>query len=207
MTIATVLRSGGDFTPQWVKALHTGLNKWAPVGYVFRVLTDMDLGIWGVPLKHNWPGWWSKVELFRPDVFDGPVLYMDLDTLPVGDLSDLCGYEGPDLMALRDLYTRTPDRIGSGVMAWTPNKHTAEIYERFTTNPPKMAGRLDHVLRTRVQRYVQDEYPGQVVSLKPKGRLRQDVPVGTRLVCGHGHPRLSSPAAGWAHEEWKRRAA
>nr|WP_145924153.1 hypothetical protein [Halomonas elongata] len=39
------------------------------------------------PLAHGWPGWWSKLELFRPH--GGDLLYLDLDTVVRGDLQPL----------------------------------------------------------------------------------------------------------------------
>lgn len=206
MTIATVLRSGGDFTPEWVHALRRGLNIWAPKGFRFVCLTDMDLGLWGRPLQHGWRGWWSKMELFRPGQFEGRVLYMDLDTLPVGDLTDICAYDGPFAM-LTDFYN--PKMVGSGVMAWTPSRATEAIYETYAANPV-FRGRDEHQIRPHVpnaDRW-QNIREGQVVSLKPRtgpDPSKVGAPQGARLVCGHGRPRLSDPAAGWAHRLWTAR--
>ena len=48
----------------------------------FACLTNVEGIEGGVPLKHDWPGWWSKIELFRPDLpIEGRIVYFDLDTL------------------------------------------------------------------------------------------------------------------------------
>lgn len=222
MTIACVLKLGGHYTREWVYALKRGINRHAETvlhndldGSEFVCLTD-DPGVtplWRVPLKHGWPGWWSKLELFRPGLFKGPVLYLDLDTLVVGDLTDLCSYTG-DFAMLSDFYR--PKVAQSGVMLWTPGPHTEFMYREFVAgwydNPgghrkPKYRGDGEwihaHFQRTGVitADRIQALYPGQVVSLKV--HAREGPPDGARLVCGHGNPRFDNPKAGWAHTYWR----
>lgn len=216
LTIACVLRSGGDFTASWVDALRRGLNIWAPKGYRFVCLTDDPaVGIWGVPLKHpEWPGWWAKPHIFDPGLFrrGTRVLYLDLDTLVVGKLDDIGSYTGP-LACLSDFY-QGRKMIGSGVMAWTVGEHTERIYTDFVSQAERLisgAGRSDYFYR----RYMadadrlQDLYPGQIVTLKPiddsPDPKKHGAPKGARIVAGHGRPRLSDPAAGWAHGLWEDR--
>lgn len=215
MTIACVLttrntgrRNGGTcYGPEWVYALKRGLARHGYSGD-FRVLTDVESvpPVWSRRLLHGWPGWWSKIELFRPGLFDGPVLYLDLDTLPVGPVDDLASYGG-SFAILRDFYRAR--HWQSAVMAWTPGEHTQAIYERFTDDPHSYMRRfrsdqefIEDTLRTHGADVdiVQDLLPGQVVSLKVHAKAGP--PDGARLVCGHGKPRLSDPGAGWAHDEW-----
>ena len=203
MIVACVYRTGGIYTREWVSALRRALGRWMPTGYRFVCLTD-DLSVepyWRIPLVHNWPGWFSKVELFRPGLFVGPVLYMDLDTLPVGDLSDIAGYRGPFAM-LTDFYREQRRAVASGVMAWTPGPHTEAIYEAFVREP-MLNGRSDYWYAKHAPDpdRLQELFPGQIVSFKKHARTGP--PRNARLVCGHGKPRFSSPAAGWAHEEWR----
>lgn len=51
-----------------------------------------------IMLNYNWPGWWSKVELFRPDLPCGRTLYLDLDTTIVRSLQPMLDYEGDLVM-------------------------------------------------------------------------------------------------------------
>lgn len=209
MTVAAVLttrntgkRNGGTcYSPEWLWALKRSLNTHLP-GHEFVYLSDVAPMQWRRPLLHDWPGWWAKIELFRPGLFDGPVLYLDLDTLVVGDLSAIASYCGP-FAILRDFYH--PARWQSAVMAWTPSSATEAIYERFREDPV----RYMHAFRSD-QEFVmdtlgdavmlQDIYPRQIVSLKV--HALDGPPDGARLVCGHGDPRLSDPEAGWAHDAW-----
>ena len=201
ITVACVLKSGGDYSPEWVYALKRGLNRHLPEPFRFVCLTDMAgiPPVWAVSLVHGWRGWFSKLELFRPGLFEGPVLYIDLDTLPVGDLTELASYRGPFGM-LSDFYQ--PRMAASGVMAWTPGPHTEAIYHAFTKVTKRPAGRSDYwyAKNAPVPERLQTLYPGQLVSFK--AHARKGPPAGARLVCGHGQPRYSDPKAGWAHREW-----
>lgn len=199
ITVACVLRSGGIYTPEWVYALRRGVARHLD-DFNFLCLTDLALAVPWEPLEHSWPGWWSKLELFRPGLFKGPVLYLDLDTLPVGDLNEIASYRG-SLAQISDFYQ--PKMAASGVMAWTPGPHTEAIYRAFVAEGRVPAGRSDYWYAKHAPKpeRLQDLYPGQIVSLKAHARER--APQGARLVCGHGKPRFDDPAAGWAHRAWR----
>lgn len=205
MTVACVLRSGGLYTPAWVHALAAGVEEHLP-GAEFVCLTDMRVhGVECVPLTVPWAGWWSKLNLFAPGVFSGSVLYLDLDTLPVGDLSELASYAGP--LAMISVF-KDPRGAESGVMAFTPGEETERLWELWTADPVGHMATyrgdgpwLDaHTKPDRLQTL----YPGQIVSYKH--HARKCPPPGARLVCGHGRPRFSDSTCGWAHELWQDRA-
>lgn len=206
--VACVLRSGGDYDPGWVYALKRGVARHLPGPYRFACLTDVSSvpPQWAFPLRYTWPGWWSKLELFRPGLFpEGElVLYLDLDTLVVGDLSDLAAYPG-EFGMMTGIYH---DILQSGVMAFRPGDLTREVWETWSEAPRRYMRRfrgdgrfLSDLLEGRADRLM-DLYPGQMVSFKEEAR--EGPPPGARLVLGHGQPRFSSPRAGWAHEEWSR---
>src|SRR5690625_7571749 len=70
--IVCVLRSGGEYKPchvQWLARQAPGLV----------AITDVDVsGVRCIPMLHEWPGWWSKMNLFAP-CLSGGLLYLDLD--------------------------------------------------------------------------------------------------------------------------------
>jgi len=86
LTVACVLRSGGKFDSEYVRKLRDGVLRFANVPHRFVCLSDVDVPCERIPLEHNWPGWWSKIELFRPGVIKAPMLYLDLDTIVIGSL-------------------------------------------------------------------------------------------------------------------------
>lgn len=208
-TIVCVLRSGGVYTPEWVTKLAAGVREHAP-GTDFWCLTDVNVpGVECIPLSIDAGlGWWAKLSLFHPAMtFDGRrYLYLDLDTLVTGDLTDLLSYRGAFAM-LSGFYK--PALAESGVMAWTPGPHTDAIWRAYMRDP-------NHAIR-RVRRdglfigahvecdRLQELFPGQIVSLKV--HAREALPDGARLCCAHGWPKFNEPAAGWAHARWKELAA
>lgn len=202
-TIVCVLRSGGPvYTPEWVWALKRGLRRHL-TDYEFRVFSDLGcFGQWGTRLAHDFPGWWSKLCLFAPGLFPGRVLYLDLDTLPVGDLGELAGYSGR-LAMLADF--GSPQKIASGVMAWGGDE-AAPIYEAFRRQERRWlqhpGQRMDLFLREVCDPVrLQDHFPGQLVSFKR--HARSGIPVGARLVSFHGRPRVTElPAKHWARQAW-----
>lgn len=186
-SIITVLRSGGEYHDGHVERLRKQCEKHAP-GVPFLCLSDA-----GEPLLlHDWPGWWSKIELFR---LTGPFLYMDLDTTICGDISPLLmAARHHDFIALRDFNPKERD-IGSGLMAWRGDLR--RLYDEFAKDPAgHMAacrsrrwwgdqGFIDRHVGSR--EYWQTLVPGAVVSWKK--HCRNGVPSGASVVCFHGKPR------------------
>lgn len=176
-----MLRSGAHYDAEYVERIVAAVP-----GRVV-CLSDCAVPCERVPLEHHWPGWWSKMELFRPDLA-GDFLYMDLDTVVRGPLDDLfCG----KLALLRDFYR--PDGLGSGLM-YLPERDRGEIWREWTQNPALWMAEcgfggdqafLERFWLARAARF-QDIAPGQVVSYKasPPAERR-----AARVVCFHGEPR------------------
>jgi hypothetical protein len=90
-TVLTVLRSGGEFNATHVQAMQRQVERWAPAGTRFVCISDAPIdGVECYALQHDWPGWWCKLEMFRPDVLPGEdFLFTDLDNVIVGPINDL----------------------------------------------------------------------------------------------------------------------
>jgi len=152
-----------------------------------------------IPLLYPWPGWWSKIELFRTDILEGPTIYLDLDTLIVSDISDLvAGFRQHGFLMLDDWYGHSG--VNSGMMGWTSTAklYLSRIYEKFVLEPRKYRGLYKTKERWGDQGFIRDhtpikpakwqhEFPGRIVSFK---RDCQDgIPDGASIVCFHGKPR------------------
>lgn len=99
---------GRDYTEKDVVRLKSMIDAYIDRDYTFYCLTN-DMGI-DVPaekieLVKNWPGWWGKVELFRPDMPCGRTLYLDLDTHIVSNLKPILDFKG-DLVMFPTPYMR-----------------------------------------------------------------------------------------------------
>ena len=147
----------------------------------------MDVpGVETIPLAHGWPGWWSKIEMFRPGTFTGPVLYLDLDTIVLADVSDMAG---GSFAMLTDF--NAPQRTASGVMAWTDDAPRV-VYDAFLADPEgymhrhQRGGDQAFIRRLVDARRLQDEHDG-IYSYKV--HCTNGVPSDARLVCLHGQPK------------------
>ncbi len=196
LRVALVLRGGGEFLPLHAQVLAKQVERYLCTDVV--CLTDVKVaGVDTIPLTFGWPGWWAKMELFDPKL-RGDLLYMDLDTVVVGDLADIASVNR--LTILRDFYRdgkRRPEGLGSGLM-FLPEQDRAEIWDKWIQRPAqyishyRMMGKGDQAFledwsMTRWARW-QDLVPNQVLSWKVH-TCWKGTPRSTRIICMHGNPR------------------
>lgn len=128
-----------DFSPMDVRRLYASVKKHCDRPFDFYVLTnDMKCDVPGekIALKHaeDWPGWWAKMELHRPDLPPGRTLYMDLDSHAIRSLGPILDTPG-DLVMFADRRDKrvTPgviDRYQAATMLFDPGKFLW-MYEKF----------------------------------------------------------------------------
>jgi hypothetical protein len=201
LSVACVLKSGGDFSFQHVCWLEAQVAKYLTVPHQFVCLTDIPAFyknlqfVRQIPLSHNWRGWFSKIELFRPGLFEGPVLYFDLDVLIVGNIDELARANG--FMMLEGFWPHRKGLPNSSVMYWDVD--LSEIYERFLIDPPKFFdayrtkkkwGDQDVIadLSPIKPAFWQSGFPGRFSSYKLAIK-NDEVPGGVSVVVFHGMPR------------------
>lgn len=186
-TLVTVLRSGGRYDVSWVERLADGAARFAPGFGRIVCLTDVETpmaGVETVALRHDWPGWWSKMEAFRPGLFQGLVCLCDLDTVLAGDASALAtpgvvpsGVVAAGPTAMEDHFHK--GRLSSALLRWHGDE-LAFVYETFAEDPERwmMPGScgpvpnavhgdqvvIDHLLRRRglAPAFLQDVHPGLI---------------------------------------------
>lgn len=138
-----------------------------------------------------WPRWFSKMAMFDPQV-KGDFLYLDLDTVIVGNIDQL--FPGR-LTVLKDFGCKLENFMASGVM-FIPESERDEIWRAWIENPEaQMAqhkshgdgGFLSKFWKFKADRW-QDIVPGQIVSYRFHVRGK-GVPDNARVVCFHGNPR------------------
>jgi hypothetical protein len=212
LTVCCVLKSGGAYSPVWVDRLRAMVAEHLPLPHRFVCFSDEEVRCEQIPLRQNWPGWFSKLEIFT---IPGPALYLDLDSIIVGDLSDIARVATMPLIGsfviLQDFYR--PAGFGSGVMAWYGSE-PARFYHAFARAPEDWMRRLgargdqgfieeqEHGLTRRWQLLV----PGQIVSYKAD-RCEAGPPAGARIVCLHGRPKFGDmPPDSWARRLWEKAA-
>lgn len=209
LTVLCVLRSGGDYDAEYVRKLRDGCRKHLTIPHRFVCLSDVPVPCERIELRHNWSGWWSKIEVFRPDVITGPTLYLDLDTVITGKLDPVMTM--PYDFAMLNIRAKDTKVGNSGAMWFT--KAYPHVYERFAEKPQHW---IDYHVSNAHDRYMGDQafisdcfedipklhhaLPGFFLSYK-YDRCQDRVPKGCSVVCFGGHPRPHE-APGWVYKTW-----
>lgn len=217
--VVCVLRTGQRVTDRQpyrvdhVVKLRNGVARHMSAPHRFLCLTDqveevLAAGIDAAALPETWPGWWSKINLFAPDLLTGPTLYLDLDSLITGPLDPLLRAK-PGITMVSD-FTR-PAMMNSSAMAWIGD--FSAIWHVFCRGSSEIMRRYDAMRGPRVgdQGFIHDCLneanvridtfdPAHVVSFKLGAR--KGPPPDARVLSFHGRPKCDDPASGWAYEAW-----
>lgn len=221
-TFVCVYRSGGDFTADYVNRLYRDIAGNVTEPFQLVCLTDMPVlfrssAVDAVLLKHGWPGWWSKIELFRPELKLKNAIYFDLDTIVLKNIDLLChirhGWETiVPLKGFNEGYKPDDGRraFASGVMIGN-FAACHDVYNKFATAPINhmispakpwqhgdqgfIASVITHDLR------LQDFLPeGYIIGKKTVQRC--GIPEGAKIIAWSGRPRLHEMKEIKGHKIW-----
>lgn len=219
INILTVLKSGGDYSRDYVINLRRGVAQCLNAEHRFICLTDTvqetvfddDMMIQWEPLENDFPGWWSKVEAFSPRMEKyGRILFIDLSCIPVGSLDDLAAYAGPACIT-SDWYYGGPSQ---SIVNYAPGEMRA-VWDLFISDPEKWMAEGDKRIAPNFGDQIlvneafgaagldrwQELFPGQVVSFRE--HCKDGPPRGARLVKFHGRPRIHECEEPWVETAWK----
>jgi len=123
--------------------LKRGVENFLTLDHNFVCLTDRDdIETPTITLIGNTPSWWAKLELFRPHLFETPVLYIDLDMVICGKLDEMIDhFFGNTFMLLGDSRKSV---MGSGMIyfegdhshLWhTYNRNPIEFQKKYSKKP------------------------------------------------------------------------
>ncbi len=181
LTIACLLRSGGpDFNEKHVARL---MEQCEVIPHTrFVCLSDVDVPCERIKLSHKWARWWGQIELFRPGLFEGPVLYLDLDTTVLRD-PEIRVNPG-EFWSLKCPYTAKPT---SGVMAW--NGDFSRIYQAAVTGCDMNHARwVNEGIFPHVEARILQDHCAGFYSYKKHVRDKK-LPRDARVIYFHGKPR------------------
>jgi len=214
LAIACVCRSGGCYDELYVRRLLENCIMKLEVPFRFVCLTDLDLGhltleyarkrgrVSVIGFNTDAPGWWSKFELFRPEVFrkDESVLFFDLDTVIAKDITNWAQrwQAEPSYFSMLNDFYHAPRRA-SGLMAW--HGDYSKVWKRFRL--AMESGLRDKWNNPRIweqeylQRWLEEEYgrtplviQEQVGAISYKVHMKDGVvPLDGQIVCFHGTPK------------------
>ncbi len=193
-TIACVFRTGGRYGPEHVIWWAAQVRRRVKSPHRIVCLTDSAEAIPGVEtvrLERDWPGWWSKIEIFRPGLSRGPVLYLDLDVVLTADIR----LPLPDRVSFTALYApedwwRRGER-NSSVMLFGPGA-CRDAYDRFLADP---AGNMERFADHGDQAYISDALRGRLkppplrITSYKASQAAENGPGDAQIVVFHGVPK------------------
>ena len=199
-TIVLVLKNGKGFAFRDVQLIAKHINgKWKTVTRpriicLWDQITEpCDLGnIELLPLTNTWPGTWSRMILYSPQMEQyKPFLYVDLDTAVIQSLENIFELvtDPSRFITLEDFWNK---RKLATPLVWFPAdcEKTKNVWKAW--NGEAVGFRMDYFLRKHVS---PDLYWQQLTTtiydFKPSPGVLLDVlPADATLVCFHGKPRI-----------------
>ncbi len=197
-SVVVCLRTGGDYRIEHVFALERQIAKHTTLPYQLKIYSDLHYKGW-IPLKSNYPGWWSCTELWRNQ---GPTIAMGLDTVILGNMDFLL--EKASSLGPNDvLLTKSPFHDGqlvNAIQVW--NGDLSWLYTEFNYEEQSKLYRGD-------ENYMIDKLEKAGAELKPiedsfvnicnyRKHFVTGVSTKPKVVYFHGQPRP------WKTPLWKR---
>ena len=186
-----LIRQGNKYGREYSEKLAKSLLR---INHTPLILGDgMEANI---PSKYHFNGWWTKLELFSPEMEKyRPLIYLDIDSL-----------------VIRPFIIEVPTRF-TVCREWMPGmkgiqtsmmllpKDTSEIWQTIQTSVINFDhGEGDqYFLKQFTHDYIQDKYPNLISSYKVHSRQQPQ----SDIVTFHGKPKPADPKSGWAYELWK----
>ena len=219
MTNIVCLKWGNKYGPEYVNRLYQAVQRHTTRSFKFWCFTENPQGLLpeiktlALSCTVDLESWWNKIFLFSLDngvPVGEQILYVDLDTLVVGNIDHLFDAEqAPDIVVLKDFYkgiAKSAGNIGSGIMSWRHGQYK-HIWENFVKDP---AAAIQSVLPHGDQAWIesqisawyhwQDLFPNAVVSFKM--HCQHGIPSDAKIICFHGKPSIPESVT-FAGRDWK----
>ncbi len=210
ISIFIVLKTGGPvYNSRYVNTVARNIRSNVTYPHEIVCLTDDPSNITEVdrivPMLHNYPKWWGKIELFREDITQNKhCLFIDLDTVICKNIDQLCATDG-SFLALYDFYR--PTVLQTGIMKWSVNKQSKDIYANFiTTDFSKYIHRGDHEwIGKNVTnfKFLQHTLPDYICSYKKDLAYIAKGLKEPNIICFHGDPRPHTIKHDFITKHWK----
>lgn len=185
ITFACVLKlpnqhSKTSYSHVWVDRLYRGIKRHYHRDFDFVCLSDCENmpEYRVIPFETDSQGYWNKMELFRPGIFDGAVLYLDLDVVICRDIThDLSSLPQDRFLLVQEPYRSIHN---SSLMFW--HSDHSDLYRHYIANQKKVIAEYDH-------------------NLSRAGCLGDQAYIGENIAHGVIDDYVSAGFIGWVHHK------
>lgn len=210
LNVVTV-KTGSRYSAEYVNKMRSMLSRHLGISHAFYCLTDNPEGVKAINMTvpQYLTGWWNKLYVFSTYMPPGPLLYLDLDQVITGDITEIV------TECLKHPFSCYADHIewmgvklGTAFMTLESGS-LGHIFENFKADANAIMqayqqGGDQVYLGQFLQEayYLNEIWPDAVQSYKfdLKGNAPQ---AGTRIVNFHGEPKPHQVNDPWITEHWK----
>lgn len=213
--IVACVRSGERYGIEYVERLAKMVKRHLPLEHTFVCLTDQPDRCDGVDFLDmsftKLPGWWMKMALFRSAWrYDRRVLFFDLDTVVIGDITMLAQLDvrfGISLNFARAFgATSWPCNYASSTMVLGPDLDD-DVWYRFEKDASRLMIQFE---RTGDQHVIENFYPRATIlqTKLPRDYLLNyraigpNKPTGSSVIVFGGKSKPHNSAHQWVRDEW-----
>lgn len=220
--IVSCVRVGLKYGVEYVLRLRDMVARHLPIDYRFVCLTDAPadlepLGIECLDVSHlQLSRWWPKMYLFADWRADEPMVYLDLDTVIVGDLTPLAARTAFRFSTCAN-FTRAagnlawPCKYGTCVMTFGPQS-MASVWTRFDQDRARL---MQDYARFGDQRVVEKLVPDALllqqclpadyfIGYRDLPQYPGAAPAGCSIVVFGGKNKPDNCGVPWVTREWTR---
>ena len=188
LTVACVYKKGDGFTKEYINRLRDGVAEHCHTDYDF-VVVKPERELLGLA-----KGFWIKLELFKKGRFDGPVVYLDLDTIIIDDVTELFTY--PHEFTMGTDWNKKRPSPNSTFMAWDGRQDFSHLNTSLDVVTLKRFQRGGHwgdqwFIYEKLGQpitWLESIFPGTLISYK-FSVLENGITPGAKIVAFHGRPR------------------
>jgi len=133
-------KRGIDYSVDWVDKLYRGVARNLDIPFKFTCLSNVDTPYDTIKLMSNSDNYWNKIELFKKDLFNGPVLYFDLDVVICKNITkDIINLPQDKLLMVQEPYRNI---VNSSIMFW--NGDYSYLFDQYITNKNSIVEEYSH---------------------------------------------------------------
>jgi len=217
--VVAVVWTGTKYGPEYVQRLFNMVERHLPLPFDRACITDhptrmLPLGVERVEAPAGLPGWWAKMMLYEPTWRAGRrVIYLDLDTVIIGDLTPLAQVEAD--FAITSNFARIasngayPCRYGSCTQVIGPKLR--RVWERFEERRSYYMTQAGHYGDQKAVELLCPDLP-LLQDLTPPGffidrrtlvKNRTAPPPGAAIIVFAGPLKPHNAAIDWITKAWR----